>query len=121
MGLTIGRSTDAVVISCDVLLAPHQIEDEPRTIVHEILGATYPDVTLRPAASATTRLLLAFDTEAAAEAARVFHRVAATFTITTDIALVPSRYVPQGRTERAQYNQNLDRWVLTVNARELAP
>ncbi|OJU42016.1 MAG: hypothetical protein BGN97_04480 [Microbacterium sp. 69-10] len=119
MSTTITRSTDAASIIPELVLNGWDSTDEPRTIVHEILGRETPDVTLRPAAPRSGTLRLLFPDAASAEVARKFHRAAAVFTTVSTLAWVPAAYVPAGGIRTAQ--QEGRRWVLEVPFQEVAP
>jgi hypothetical protein len=120
MATVISRSTDAATVT-PALVMPFEGEDEAGTVVHRIPGREFPDVTLAPALGSGGTLRLFFLTFADAEAARGFHRAAATFTIASDQEWLPAAYVPQGRIRRAQQAENLRRWVLEVPYEEIAP
>lgn len=120
MSVTITRSTDAATITPHLVVGPYRADDEAQSLVHDILGATFPDVTLRPAHSAGGTMQILFLTPEAGEAARLFHRPAATFSITGSHLMLPGRYVPQGSIGRAQQGI-AGLWVLDIGFRELAP
>lgn len=116
----ISRSTDASTITPDVVML-FEGEDEPGTVVHQIPGREFPDVTLAPPLSSTGTLRLLFRTFEAAEGARQFHRAAATFTIVSDKPWLPDSYVPQGKVGRAQQAADPGRWVLEIPYQEISP
>ena len=121
MATVISRSIDATTVVPDQV---HIFEDDvtPGTVVHDVIGLTYPEVTLRPAKSPTGVLKLFFLTHEAAQLARVFHMTAATFSIVSEtMPWLPSRYVPQRSIRRVQQVENPRRWVLEVGYRELQP
>ena len=121
MATVISRSTDAVTV------VPDQVqifEDDvtPGTVVHDAIGLTYPEVTLRPAKSPTGVLKMFFLTHEAAHLARAFHMAAATFSIVSEtMPWLPANFVPQGSIRRVQQEESSRRWVLAVGYRELAP
>lgn len=119
MGTTITRSNDAASIVPELVLNEWESGDEPRTVIHEVLGREMPDVTLRPASSRGGTLRLLFADAAAAEAGRQFHRAAAVFTTISTLPWVPAAYVPAGPIRTTQ--QAGSRWLIEVPFREVAP
>lgn len=118
MTTTISRSTDDDTIS-PWFVQSIESGDDPQTVEHPILGRSDLDFTLRPALLPAGTLRLMFEDQAAAEAARVFHRPAAVFSIVSDEATVPASYVTRGRVQPSQYQSSSDRWVLEVGFREV--
>ncbi len=118
---TISRSTDDVTITPSHVVAPLIRQDDAQTIVHRVLGAEAPDITLRPAMLSSGTLSLYFMTAADAEAARLFHRPAATFAIISesDEPSLPAAYVPQGGIRQAQQDVLREQWVLDVPYQEI--
>lgn len=122
MSHVISRSTDAATITPDQIEAPFEAEDEGQSVLHKVLGRTYPDVTLRPMSAATGTLRLRFSSASEAEAARIFHRQAATYTVASPAAFLPARYVPT-RVGRAQQllGADVSGWAVEVDFAELSP
>lgn len=60
----------AATVSPDLVLG-WDIEQQSRTIIHDVIGRGFPDVTAQPAGSREGTLDLFFESAAAAEAARV--------------------------------------------------
>lgn len=117
---TITRSTDASSIVPTLVLGGWESADEPQSLVHRILGREDPDVTLRPASARTGTLRMLFWDSESAEAARAFHRAAATFRTVTDMHWLPAAYVPNGPIRPAQQETNQERWILDVPFQEIA-
>ncbi len=120
MSVTISRSSDASTIEVQIVLAPYTAADEPQTIAHPILGSAQYDVTLRPARPGQGQMKLLLTTYADADAARKFHRAAATFTASSsDGSPVPAVYVPTA-IGVAQFNEDYDLYEVDVSFQELA-
>ncbi|MCZ4301276.1 hypothetical protein [Microbacterium oxydans] len=115
---TITRNSDAQTIVPDLVLNEWETQNEAQTVVHKILGRPDVDVTLRPAIDAAGTMRLFFLTQAQAEAARLFHLPASTFSVATTDARLPARYVPQGQIRKAQ-QANDARWIIEVEFQEL--
>lgn len=118
MTTELSRSTDSATIMPTRVISL-QSRDEPQSIIHVVLGSSDPDVTLRPSLRPRGTMRLLFDTQAEAEAARVFHRPAAVFSATSDDAILPASYVPSGGVEPVRYHAELDSWVLEVGFQEI--
>ncbi len=95
-----------------------------RTRVHEVLGETYPDYTLRRAGARAGVMRLSGLGESESEAVEALHASASAFTIS-----IPSndtanmRYVVPdvGLITRFQDSNVPDAWVVEVDFREVAP
>ncbi len=118
--MIITRSTDAATITPDQVIAPAEFDNEAQAVVHWIVGRSAPDVTLRPAHSASGTLALLFASAAAAEAARTFHQSAATFTTTGAPAWMPAVYVPTDSIHRAQLDDVNGGWRIDIPIQEIS-
>lgn len=120
MTAVITRSTDAATVTPFLVLGPFEDEADGQSIVHDILGSSDSDVTLRPASTPTGSVELFFLTWDDAQAAREFHRAPAVFTLADpDAGFFPSSYI-MTRVSRAQQDARA-RWVVTVEYREVTP
>jgi len=119
MVTTISRSTDATTIVPELVLRGWESTDEAGTLVHPIIGAEWPDVSLRPAAARTGTMRMLFASPADAEAARVFHRAPAVFTTASTLLWVPAAYVPVR--VRPMQQDGPHRWIVEVEFQEVQP
>lgn len=101
---------------------------DARTNVHDVLGATYPDATLRPAGSRAGRIKLGFTGPAAETLSHLAETTLAeprVFTYVTDPSrpsLALSFVVPTGgRIERVLSDATRAAWVVEVDYREVSP
>jgi hypothetical protein len=121
MSTIISRSIDAATIAPAFIKRPFVVGDEAQSLVHNVIGRSVPDLTLRPGLLGAGSLEMYFYSAAEAENARVFHRAASTFLVTSDdAAFLPGEYVPQGRVNQAQQSDDLRHWILTVPFQDIA-
>lgn len=116
MSVTI--TSGSTVIVPDLVLA-HQDEIVGGSIIHEIIGRTDPDITLRPASAPSGTLRLFFLRWNDAQTARNAHLEAALFSVSSDSQpWLPARYVMR-RLSRIQQESATKRWVLEVEYTEV--
>lgn len=90
-------------------------------IVHQILGKSEPDITLRPAALRTGTLNLAFDDETdSAEAVTAHATSTDPFTLTTALGTVDMTYVVAGDIRRT-LDETRKVWTVAVSYQEINP
>lgn len=110
------------VIAPDLVLgwAPDR---EVRTVVHNILDRADPDVTLRPAATASGDLRLFFLDYADAQDAQDRLASGAVWTLHLDdlTPTVEVTFVVTGRVGLAAEEPDFRRWVVTASFREVSP
>ena len=101
-------------------VSEYSVEQEAGNIVHQVLGRTDPDVTLRPAGLRTGTLTLTFRTAAEGDDARRQHATGTVFTLTSsDVDVVNMRYVLADKLGTVQGKAG--EWIITVGFHEVAP
>lgn len=97
---------------------------EAQTIVHNILGVSAPDVTLRPASLRSGRLELGFQgasAQANSKTAADLLASAATFNlVSTDLTTIPMPFVVQGTVERELEDGSRAAWIVSFDYQETA-
>lgn len=117
---TITNGTD--VISPDLVLG-YKSSRTARTVIHDILDRSDPDVSLRAAASRSGTLELLFADETAATNAETLHTGISVWSILDpDRASVAMSYVvADGDIERELDDETRNAWVVRVPYREVTP
>lgn len=91
-----------------------------RNVIHDILGNTSPDVTLRPARMRTGTLKTVWETKAQAEAARQLHLTATVFTLTSDvITYITMQYVVAGAVTTTLFDDTRNAWTVDIEYQEV--
>lgn len=117
---TITRDTDSV--SFDVAMVLTWTDSaQAGTLVHQIPGRYFPDVTLRPAYAPAGSMRLLFMTSAEALAAFEILLAPSTYSTTTDLPWVPASFVPQGSITREQQVDGNGRWVVDLGWQAVEP
>lgn len=118
-----------VIVSGADVIAPTMLLEQSsdraaQTIVHPIIGASTPDVTLRAAAARSGRLLLGWQGEGSEGDSRAAERLlgeARVFSVVSDeretLAL---SFVVVGNITRALEDQSRDAWTVAVDYQEVA-
>lgn len=89
---------------------------ETRNVVHEIIGKSSPDVTLRSAKSRTGTLHTLWDNAADAETCRALHAQEGTFTLASDeIAQLDMTYVVSGAITVLLDEESRALWTVDVD------
>jgi hypothetical protein len=121
MTSTITHSQGTIV---PALIDGYESTREGRSVMHEILGTSRVDVTLRPAAPRTGTLRLLILTEADAAAAEIVIARAEVFTLTsTERATVDMQFFvpPGGRISRELDEDTRDHWIVAFDFHEVTP
>lgn len=118
--MTVTLSTGLVSVNPELAL-PYEFEYSQTTIVHEVPGRPFPDVTLRPAGPRSGTLQLLFIGHSAALAAAALHLDGDVLTLedTTTPAMDMS-YVAVDRTRLVQ-QESVHPWMLLVPFQEVDP
>lgn len=112
----------------DATIAPQQVmsissEQASGTIIHPILGRSYPDVTIRPAAMRTGTIEMGFygpNSEADSATARALIATGGVFTIASEErATLSMTCVASGRIALQLEDTTRDAWVLSVDYQEV--
>jgi hypothetical protein len=91
-----------------------------RNVIHDILGNTSPDVTLRAPRMRTGTLKTVWLTKAQAEAARQLHLTANVFTLTsTEITYITMQYVVAGNITTTLYDDTRNAWTVNIDFQEV--
>lgn len=93
-----------------------------RTILHEVIGRAYPDVTMLPGSLRSGTLTLVFGDENESRLCEQLHAYAAQplVLITNDRYTVAMTYVVVGRVTRSLDDQTRDSWIVTADYQEVA-
>lgn len=94
-----------------------------QTIIHPLLGRTYPDVTIRPAAARIGTLTMLFDDEAAGRACELLHAYTAgpLVLVSDDVVDVSMTFMPAGAITRTLDTVTSAVWVVAVPYQEIHP
>lgn len=102
------------------LVTGWEATQESRNIIHDIIGRSTPDVTLKPSALRSGNLELLFDTATAANTARLLHMENAVFTITsTELPQINMTYVVGGSISSALEDVTRNMWIISVDFQEI--
>lgn len=100
-------------------LSQYSTRRQARTIVHDVLGRSEPDITFRPASLRSGMLRLSFDSASASAAAENVHATGQTFTVVSPVEGVGGmRYVVASGDIERSYDGNGE-WVLMVPFQEV--
>lgn len=115
--------TDGTTVITPDLVLGYEAAQDGRSVFHDVIGRSDPDVTLRELATRSGSLDLFFLTRADADAARTFHAAAKVFTYNAiDNPSTSMDYVvAEGGVRIKLDDATRARWVLTVAYREVAP
>lgn len=104
-----------------VLVLPYEFEYVQANLVHEVPGAPYPDVTIRPAGARTGTLQILFVGLADALAAAELHLTGEVLELTDTVnPLMDMQYVPIDTTRLVQ-QESINPWFLLVPFQEVEP
>lgn len=89
---------------------------DTRNVVHEILGNSTPDVTLRSAKSRTGTLQTLWTSAAEAETCRTLHALEGTFTLaSTEVSQANMTYVVGGAITVSLDDESRDLWTVAID------
>lgn len=112
--------TDGTTVITPELILGWQASQPSRNVVHEIVGKSSPDVTLKPAGLRTGTLELLFLTSAEAETARTMFQSAQSFLIESDETWLDLfRFVVSGSISSALEDTTRNMWTITVDFQEV--
>jgi hypothetical protein len=95
---------------------------ESRNVIHDIIGRTDPDVTLKAASSRSGTLEMLFETASAAETARGILANGTTFTISdSETWLDGFNFVMSGNIANVLEDTTRKVWVLEADFKEIIP
>lgn len=105
------------------LVLGYEAQQAGRSVFHDVLGRSDPDVTLRTAGLRAGNLALFFLTAADADACRQLHARAAVFAyVDSDLPGTSMSYVvDEGGVTTTLDDEGRRRWVVTVAFREVMP
>lgn len=93
---------------------------DTRNVLHDVLGKSTPDVTLRAAKSRTGTLTTLWETAADAETCRALHENVGTFTLSSsELAQVDMAYVVSGTITATLDQDNAETWIVTIDFTEV--
>lgn len=120
---SIEYSTVPVSTVTPLLVDGYEATRDARTVVHEVAGKTFPDVTLRPAGSRRGRLRMLFATEADATAAYAALSAPRVFMLTeADLPGIEMRFViAAGEMLIGLDDEGRRRWWVEVPFVEVSP
>lgn len=105
-----------------VLITAWETTQESRNVIHDIIGRTDPDVTLKPAASRSGTLEMLFTSASSAETARGILANGTTFTISdSETWLNGFDFVISGSITNALEDTTRHLWTIRADFREIIP
>lgn len=122
-----GQLMASVIIHSTGTITPEAIDGfeasrRVRTIVHDILGRSDPDVTFRPAGLRAGKLTLVFADGAAAADAEATLRLTQVFTLTNpDVPQVGMSFVVADGEITMSINETRKSWTVEVPFQEVTP
>lgn len=119
MATTITHNSSTIT---PLLVLGWESAQDSRNVVHDILGSSMPDVTLRSARARTGTLRTLWETADQAEVCRALHSEVGTFTITTyDVSLDSMTYVVSGAITAALDEDSSRLWTVEIDYQEVTP
>lgn len=114
--------TDGATTITPLLVLGYASKRESRNVVHQVIGRTGDDVTLRPASLRTGTLTMLFANEADALACEQMHAAGAVFTLVDDdLSSTTMLYILAGSLPRVLDDQTRRRWTVAVDFQEVQP
>jgi hypothetical protein len=103
-----------------LLTAGYQSSRQSRTVVHEVLGRSYPDVTVFPMSLRSGTLTLVYDNEADAAEAERMHAAGQVMTYAdSDLPSASMTYIVSGTLTRELDPQTRTVWLVAVAYQEV--
>jgi hypothetical protein len=97
-----------------------ETSQDTSNVIHEILGKTSPDVTLRGAKMRTGTLTTLWETATAADTCRTLHSNAGVFTLaSTEVSQASMHYVVAGVVTTTLDTESVSVWTVSIDFQEV--